>query len=280
MPSTSAASTSAPHVADRAIAFRGLGSWVDTYDYHSLTPRTAVADMSGHGVRTLYLGTARFNSPTDIMYPADVDAWLTAAHAAGLRVVGWYVPDYSDLARDVRRTLAIARFRGATGQHFDAAAVDIEYPLHVAAAAAWNAAVAAQLTQVRAATRIALGAIVLPPLLMAAWPDPARWSGFPWQTIGRTSDAVVLMSYWTSYTPARLCHTDARYCAYQYTLAGITRTRQLTGLPVHAVGGVGAKTTAAEITAFAQAARTASAIGASYYDYLTTQDWAALQPLR
>ena len=267
-------------MADRAIAFRGLGTWVDTYDYRSLTPHAAVTDMSGHGVRTLYLGTARFNSPTDIMYAADVDAWLTAAHAAGLRVVGWYVPDYSDLARDVRRTVAIARFRGPTGQHFDAAAVDIEYPLHVADPIAWNAAVAAQLTQVRAATTMALGAIVLPPLLMGAWPDPTRWSGFPWPTIGRTSDAVLLMSYWTSYTPARLCRTDARFCAYQYTRAGIARCRQLTGLPVHAVGGVGTKTTSAEITAFAQAARAANAIGASYYDYLTTPNWTALQTLR
>jgi hypothetical protein len=202
--------TPAPSVVDPALALRGLGTWVDTYDYGSLSPQGAISDVRAHDVRTLYLATARFNSPTDMLYPADVDAWLTAAHAAGMRVVGWYEPDYTDLALDVRRTLAIARFRSPTGQHFDALAVDIEYPLRVSDAAAWHAAVAAHLTQIRAATSMPLGAIVLPPLLMSAWPDPTRWSGFPWTSIGHTADAVLLMSYWTSYTPARLCPTDPR----------------------------------------------------------------------
>jgi hypothetical protein len=281
-PSSAARTTPAPSVVDPALAFRGLGTWVDTYDHGSLSPQGAISDMRRHGVRTLYLATARFNSPTDMLYPADVDAWLTAAHAAGMRVVGWYTPDYTDLALDVRRTLAIARFRSPTGQHFDALAVDIEYPLRVSDAAAWHAAVAAHLTQIRAATSMPLGAIVLPLLLMSAWPDPARWSGFPWTSIGHTADAVLLMSYWTSHTPARLCPTDPRYCAYQYTQADVQRSRQLTGLPVHAIGGVGGTGTPAEVSAFVQAARTADAIGGSFYDYFTTttQDWSALQPLR
>ena len=113
--------------ADAALAFRGLGAWVDVYDYPALSPATAVADLQAHGVRTLYLGTARYDSAADILYPDDVAAWLAAAHAAGIRVVGWYVPDYADLTRDVRRTLAIATYVSPAGQRFDAIGIDIEY---------------------------------------------------------------------------------------------------------------------------------------------------------
>jgi hypothetical protein len=74
--------------ADAALAFKGLGAWVDTTDYPALSPATAVPVLKAHGVRTLYLGTARFDSATGILYPNDVDAWLAAAHAAGIRVVG------------------------------------------------------------------------------------------------------------------------------------------------------------------------------------------------
>ena len=65
-------------VADAALAFRGLGAWVDTYDYSALSPATAAADLQAHGVRTLYLGTARYDSATDILYPNGIAAWLAA----------------------------------------------------------------------------------------------------------------------------------------------------------------------------------------------------------
>jgi repeat uncharacterized protein DUF346 len=257
-------------VADAALAFRGLGAWVDAYDYPALSPATAVADLKAHGVRTLYLGTARYDSATDILYPDDVAAWLAAAHAAGIRVVGWYVPDYADLTRDVRRTLAIANYVSPAGQRFDAIGIDIEYMPAGASPSMWNQAVATHLARVRAGTARPVVAIVLPPLLMRLYPD--RWATFPWPALGVDTDAVAPMSYWTSYTPAPRCAAgELQYCAYQYTRDNVLLSRQYTGLPVHVIGGSGDAATLAQVTDYVRAAREAAAAGGSFYDYRTTK---------
>src|SRR5215831_9990247 len=268
--------------ADAAVAFKGLGAWVDTLDYSALTPATAVADLKARGVRTLYLGTARYDSATDILYPTGVDAWLAAAHAAGIRVVGWYVPDYADLARDVRRTLAIASYVSPAGERFDAVGVDIEYPLDVPSPSAWNQAVATHLAQVRAGTVLPVVAIVLPPVLMQGWPDPSRWATFPWSAIGANANAVAPESYWTSFTAANRCAAgDPQYCAKQYTHDNVLLSRQYTGLPVHVIGGVGDTATVAQVADYVGAARETAPAGGSLYDYRTTKPgfWPYLQQL-
>ena len=268
--------------ADAALAFRGLGAWADIYDYSALNPATAVADLKAHGVRTLYLGTARYDSATDILYPNDVAAWLAAAHTAGIRVVGWYVPVYSDLTRDVRRTLAIASYVSPAGQRFDAVGIDSEYPLTVPSPSAWNQAVATHLAQVRAGTVLPVVAIVLPPVLMQGWPDPSRWANFPWSAIGANANAVAPESYWTSYTPANRCAAgDPQYCAYQYTHDNVLLSGQYTGLAVHVIGGSGSAATVAQVADYVRAARETAAAGGSFYDYLTTNpgSWPYLEQL-
>jgi hypothetical protein len=267
-------------VADAALVFRGLGAWVDTYDYSALSPATVVSDLKAHAVRTLYLATARYDSAADILYPTQVAAWLAAAHAAGIRVVGWYVPDYADLTRDVRRTLAIASYVSPGGQRFDAIGIDIEYMSAGANPGAWNQAVATHLNQVRARTALPVVAIVLPPLLMRLYPD--KWSTFPWSTVAADADAVASMSYWTSYTPAPRCAAgDLQYCAYQYTRDNVLLSRQYTGLPVHVIGGAGDAATLAQVSDYVRAARETSAAGGSFYDYRTTKPgfWPYLQQL-
>ena len=269
-------------VVDPAVALRYLGAWVDTFDYSALTPATVVADLKAHEVRTLYLATARYDSATDILFPSDVADWLAAAHAAGLRVVGWYVPDYADLTRDVRRTLAVANYVSPAGHRFDAVGIDIEYPLNVPDANAWNQAVANHLARVRAWTSRPIAAIVLPPVLMRDWPDPNRWATFPWAAVGRYASAVAPMSYWTSYTPANRCAAgDLQYCAYQYTRDNVLLSRQLTGLPVHVIGGVGDTAAVSEVSDYVRAARATAASGGSLYDYRTTKAefWPYLQQL-
>jgi hypothetical protein len=270
--------------ADAALAFRGLGAWVDTLDYAALSPATAVADLTAHGVRTLYLGTARYDSAADILYPTDVGAWLAAAHAAGIRVVGWYVPDYADLTRDVRRTLAIASYVSPAGERFDAIGIDSEYPLDVPSPSAWNQAVATHLARVRAGTALPIVAITLPPVLMQDWPgpDPNRWATFPWPAIGADANAVAPESYWTSFTAANRCAAgDPQYCAYQYSRDNVLLSRQYTGLPVHVIGGVGDTATVAQVADYVRAARETAAAGGSLYDYRTTQPefWPYLEQL-
>jgi hypothetical protein len=137
---------------------------------------------------------------------------LAAAHAAGIRVVGWYVPDYADLTRDVRRTLAITGYVSPAGHRFDAIGVDVEYPLNVPDPSAWNQAVADHLARARAGTSRPIAAIVL-----------------PWAAVGRYATGVAPMSYWTSFTAASRCAAgDLQYCAYQYTRDNVLLSRHLT----------------------------------------------------
>lgn len=249
-------------------ALKRLGAWVDLYDY-SLDPAAAIADMDARGVGTLFIQTSRYSRPTDVEDSAYLEQWVEAAHAAGMRIVGWYLPGYADLDRDVRRTVAIARFRTSSGQSFDGIGVDIEYKAEVDYdLGRFNAGIVTHLRRVRASVGlVAVGAIVPSPVAMAIRPE--SWTGFPWGGIARYSDAVMPMAYW-SYRHD--CDTDPSHCAYGYTTGNIAESRRLTaGLPVHDIGGVGDSVTAAEVADFVRGARDGSAYGGSLYDYRTTQ---------
>lgn len=259
-------------------AFRRLGAWVDLYDY-GLDPEAATAAMRSHGVRTLYLQTARYNSGADIVYPSAVDAWLEHAHRAGIKVVGWYLPAYDEwLSTDVRRTVAIARYITPAGHRFDALAVDIEYKGQTESLQEFNDGVAIHLSRVRRAvgTSYPVGAIVPAPLGMAI--RPWAWEGFPWATIGRLANVVLPMGYWSYRTD---CETNPQHCPYGYTKGNIAEARRLTGLPVHIIGGVGHSVTAGEVADFVRGAREARAYGGSLYDYRTTAEtfWTPLAGL-
>src|SRR5262249_38274820 len=87
----------------------------------------AIARMHAAGVHTLYLQAAKDDprTPSTVTDPAQVGAFLRAAHAVGIKVVAWYLPTHRDPALDVRRAVALARFH-AHGQYFDGIALDIE----------------------------------------------------------------------------------------------------------------------------------------------------------
>jgi hypothetical protein len=94
---------------DQYLPLRRLGTWVDIFDYPTLDPATAVPAMRSRGVRVLYVATARFNGTAEVFDAVETGQWLDLAHQNGINVVGWYLPAYGDMARDVRRTVAIAR---------------------------------------------------------------------------------------------------------------------------------------------------------------------------
>lgn len=256
-------------------AFRGLGAWVDLYDYGTLEPEASVAHMDAHGVRTVYLQTARWNEPdpasSDVLAgAATAERWVHAAHRRGLKVVGWYLPAYDDLGRDLRRTIAIATYRTSRGQRFDGLAIDVEYKGQVASPSQWNPAVLAHARSVRAAVggRYPVAAIVPAPIGMAT--RPQRWAGFPWRELAAVSDVFMPMSYWTFRDG---CPEVPEHCAFGYTKGNIEQVRALTGrpdIPLHVIGGVGNECTTAEVVDFVRAAREAGVLGGSLYDYRTT----------
>jgi hypothetical protein len=253
---------------------RRLGTWVDVFDYATLDPETAVADMASHGVRTLFLGTARFTGADDFHDAAAAGEWLDAAHARNITVVGWYLPAYGNMTRDVRRTVAIAEFTSPGGQRFDAVGVDIER-LDEVTRNQFNIRLVDHLTRVRAATDAMIVAIVPSPFAT----DPGNnWEGFPWAAVGDRSDAVVPMALWSFRDncpgPDVCPYTAAQ--VYDWVYHQTVRARTLTGRPVAVEGGVddpGAENTPvtpARVQRFVDAVIDGGAIGGSHYDYATT----------
>ncbi|MEA2535453.1 MAG: hypothetical protein QOJ93_3264, partial [Actinomycetota bacterium] len=93
---------------DPIVAYRGLGAWIDWFDYGhpwSQDPASVVDQLAQRGVRTLFLQTGLWSQGPDILYPAGVDSFLDHAHARGIRVVGWYLPGFTDIDHDIRASL-------------------------------------------------------------------------------------------------------------------------------------------------------------------------------
>lgn len=269
---------------DPLAPFRGLGTWMDVYDY-DLDPAETVSAMSERGVRTLFISTARFDTPGDFHDEEALGEWLDEAHAAGMAVVGWYPPTYGDMARDVRRTLAVARFVSPGGQRFDAVGLDIERfgATGEVDRETFNARVVPHLRRVRARTGAVVAAIVPSPFNT----EPGNnWEGFPWAGVGAHSEVVVPMALWTfrrypddsPWGPAEV---------HAWVVEQVRQTQALTGRPVHVEGGVDdpgreyTPPTADRVRAFVEAVHDAGAIGGSHYDYATTDAplWPVLEEL-
>jgi hypothetical protein len=269
-------------------AFRGLGTWVDVYDYApkfqsasgalpAVTP-ASVDDMARLGVRTLYLQAAQDDTRSEgtLVDRRLVGRILQRAHRRGLRVVAWYLPHFADVSRDLARIRALDAFR-THNQRFDGIALDIEWTSDVKDTATRNRALVALAARTRRiVTRVPLGAIVLEPVLIEDV-NPAYWPSFPWKALRDSFDVWLPMSYWTNRTVASGWRDSARY-----TGENIRRIRAHLGrpdAPIHAAGGVADRTGPGDIQGFVTAARRARAIGWSLYDYVTTSSsaWTRLR---
>jgi len=266
-------------------AYRGLGAWVDVFDYvpviHGGRPPIGPPDvdaMAAQGVRTLYLQAA-FDSPslTSGVVPADlVVPMLRRAHDRGMRVVGWYSPRFREPAADLDRLVAIARF-DVDGQRFDGLAVDIE-DRGLADVAERNRRLVDLSRKLRDAVGRdgVIGAVVLPAVLLEDV-NPRFWPGFPWTDIAPHFDVWLPMTYWTD----RLQSSGFRE-PRSYIAATVARTRQLLGradAPIHPIGGIGDRLTEAELEAYLATLPAVGAIGGSIYDYRTmpTGGWGVLR---
>lgn len=245
--------------------FRGLGAWLDIYDYNndpeSILP--AIRDISARGVRTVYLETARFNSASPFLYPVAMAAALEESHRLGMKVVAWYPPDFQDLDRDVNYTVAAINYRTSTGQGFDGLAPDIER-LDIKDQNVRTARLLEYSTRVKQAAPegYPLAAIVI------AWSSPyyrSVWSTFPWAELKRFYSVVMPMSYWTGRA------ADVA-TAKSITEENTTVSARLSGLPVHVIGGIADRVDLAQAQAYTQAAVSSGSIGGGLYDYRTQQN--------
>jgi hypothetical protein len=257
--------------------YRGPGAWIDIFDRRLLLhPGRAVASLTAHGVKTLYLETANWyrlakNEP--FAHPGAVGRLIDAAHASGMKIVAWYLPGFADLATDLRRSLAAIRFTTAAGQRFDSFATDIEASL-VRPIAARNRRLMLLSRRIRGVVgpSYPLGAIVpddvSTTLLNGLWPF------FPYASVARVYDVFLPMAYSTN-------RGHASSFVYPYTRANMQLIRARSGrprMPIHVIGGLANRMGRAEDAAAIRAARDGGAIGASFYkvSWSDAGEWAAL----
>jgi hypothetical protein len=255
--------------------YSGLGSWLDIYaDDYWPDPAGVVNQAKAAGVKTLYLQTSNYRQRVAIRRPAAQGRFIDAAHAAGLRVVAWYLPGFDNPRRDARRTLAALRFRSATGQRFDGFALDIESSLvpNIATRNARLLALAAQLKRA-APKNYPLGAIIPSPVGMRR--HPHYWPGFPYKRLARSFDAFLPMAYFSYYA-----HTPR--AAYAYAHGVMTMIRARTSVPVHIIGGSSKHIPATTLAGFVRAASQDGATGISLYSFPQTSpaNWAVLRTFR
>jgi hypothetical protein len=257
--------------ARRLVAYAGTGSWVSIYDTAAWrSPSRVVATLAARHIHTLYLQTSNDRQRTAIKFPAQVAEFIEAAHANGIRVVGWYLPSFAANRRDVARIVAGARFRTPAGERFDSFALDIEstkvrsIPLRTRRAVALAAAVRRALPR-----PYAIGAITIDPVGARYWP------GYPFRALARSVDVFLPMTYFTART------SGARRVA-AYSSANVRRLRALAGdaaFPVHPIGGDARSASLPELRAFLLAAAASHTLGASLWEYGETSraQWALLQ---
>jgi hypothetical protein len=258
----------------RLSAFAGLSTWIDVYDVE-WTPEEQVHVAHLAGVDTIFVQSARYASEHDIDDAARLGALIDAARDRGIKVMTWYIPDFVDPVRDLRRAQAAIAFTSPAGNRPDAFGLDIELDAEP------DIAVRNQrLLELSAALRSWTGpdypmaAIVLPPLqldLNGTW-----WPGFPYAELRPYYDVYIPMSY-SSYRG-----TDAEK-TYSWNLENILQTRIRAGdpdLPIHMAGGIADNLP--EVGAYVQAVADGAVLGAGLYDLHTTRSsaWHALQALR
>lgn len=258
--------------------YRGLGAWIDVFDWSSargapsLEP-ASMAELAAQGVQTVYIQASKWDAPELILEQPRLMAFIDEAHRLGMSVVGWYLPTFEDPGRDLQRMMAIV------GLPVDGLAVDIE-ARNVVDHVERNRRVVELSSALRAALPgEVLGVIPLEPILIEDI-NPRYWPDFPWAGIAPSYDVWMPMAYWTN----RRADSPWRN-AHDYTAANIDRVRARIGrpdAPVHALGGIGDTTSVEDLQAFRAAAMPRGVLGGSIYDFRTTQapHWAELLPFR
>ncbi len=258
-------------------AYKGLGSWVDIWEDGAwANPAATVRNMKSHGVKTLYLETANSKSPYALKDPSAIATFIRTAHANGMKVVAWYLPDMQNVNFDFGRVSQAIRFRTSDGQTFDSFALDIESPV-VASQTARNTQLMALSTRIRnlVGPKYPLGAITPSPVGLSK--AGSYWGSFPWASVARTYDVIVPMSYYTY-------HGDGNVAAYNDTIANMRILRSKPGcakIPVHLIGGLAEGSSPSEVKAFVQATEKSGAVGGSLYSWSGTNPshWDQLESL-
>jgi hypothetical protein len=278
--------------------YRGLGAWVDRYDWTNLFTKdrpaftlASVDRMAAAGIQTMYIQIPHWQTTPDIYEPERLQPIIDRAHALGMYVVGWYLPWLFDVNTDLRKLVAMANL------DLDGIQIDIEKTTSVAMASVTLRNL--RLSEFHRSLRLLLPGrmvsadIVAPTLLDGqtsrwAWPSyPAKttkpnWGGpFPYAEIFANYDLVGLQTHWTVNTS-----NSGWKDAQAFVLENMNRMRTYSGraeFPIQAIGGLpNAQSTINDLIGYIDAAKASGSFGFSLYDWETTPSswWPAMWGLR
>ena len=265
--------------------YRGVGMWVDRFDWTTQWSKKAVPPftaatvdlMAANGVQTIYIQAAYWANANDILEPEKLLPIIDRAHQLGMYVVPWYLPAFQDVNTDLRKAVAIANL------DVDGVDIDIEEKSVIRDVVERNRRLVQYSQNLRQVLpgRFISNDIVAPTFYDAVpnyWPDangqikPATsyWGGpFPYQDIAPYYDLWMIQSYWTQRSAA-----SGWRDGYRYTVENVNRLRAALGrsdVPIHVIGGEGGKDkTLNEFGGFLQASRDLGTIGISFYDWMVT----------
>lgn len=254
-------------------AYAGLGTWLDIHATKAWRePERQAAAMARDGVRTLYLQTGNYKQGVDVVRPRAVGRFIDAAHADGLRVVAWYLPSFASPGQDERRALAAIRFQSASGERFDAFALDIEATV-VRSIGLRDRRLLRLSARLRSAVGpgYPLGAIIPSPVGMS----PYYWPGIPYRALARFYDVFLPMAY---STDADARGSNATLAYLSATVAAIRIGSGNREIPIHLIGGLSRAMGATEVAGFMHAVADCAPLGYSLYEFPTTRPttWTAL----
>lgn len=278
--------------------YRGLGTWLDRFDWTTqwskkpVPPVTAatVDAMWSQGVQTIFVQAAHWSTTPDVLEPEKLQPIIDRAHQLGMYVVVWYLPAFQDVNTDLRKIVAIANL------DVDGISIDIEERDIVKDVAERTRRLLSLTQSLRGLLpgRFLTNNIIEPlaldgvpgiwtlpngmaPPAVAPW-----WRGpFPYAEIAPAFDLWMIQSYWTN----RGVNSGWRD-GYRYVTENVNRLRRALNrpdLPVHVIGGVGDRArNVNDISGMLQAAREVSSTGLSFYDWMVTDPaiWQYLRAFR
>jgi hypothetical protein len=252
-------------------AVSGKGMWFTNYLPHHSDVNALVRAAQRAGLTHLYAEVAI--SQFGFYGRNSLDRLLPAAHAAGIKVVGWVYPTLTDVASDVRLTQTVATYRTPSGDQVDGVATDIEEVTTESAVYAYGQML-----------RTLLGPNEL---LVASVLHPLTHADYPYGAIGALWNVVAPMDYWHGrhdhvYTSAEVGRfLTTSLTTLRAAIGGATAIEE-TGQSYDMYtddgsGGTDAPT-ATELRTELATVRQAGCIGASYFEWqtMTQSEWQTL----